>query len=295
MLKGVLDCPELPLNVSRSYLQNSGYVAKISAHITKKVADKLNSMFSSDRKSYEGIWRDLKTFVEYGCMRDRKFYDKVSPSILFETTDGEFKTVDEYLEAAKEKHENKIYYASDVTAQSKYVKMFKDEGIEVVLLDRVIDTQFINTIESNREGVKFIRIDSEIADVLKADGDKTEIPAVTELFKKVAGEHTTVTFERLKDEKTPAILNLSEEARRMNDMMKLYKMGSDMPVEQTLIVNTASPLIEKLTKLTEESKNDEAELIARQIYMLASLSQRQLTSDELLAFLGESYDILGKL
>ena len=295
MLKGVLDCPELPLNVSRSYLQNSGYVAKISAHITKKVADKLNSMFSSDRKSYEGIWRDLKTFVEYGCMRDRKFYDKVSPSILFETTDGEFKTVDEYLEAAKEKHENKIYYASDVTAQSKYVKMFKDEGIEVVLLDRVIDTQFINTIESNREGVKFIRIDSEIADVLKADGDKTEIPAVTELFKKVAGEHTTVTFERLKDEKTPAILNLSEEARRMNDMMKLYKMGSDMPVEQTLIVNTSSPLIEKLTKLTEESKNDEAELIARQIYMLASLSQRQLTSDELLAFLGESYDILGKL
>ena len=295
MLKGVLDCPELPLNVSRSYLQNSGYVAKISAHITKKVADKLNSMFSSDRKSYEGIWRDLKTFVEYGCMRDRKFYDKVSPSILFETTDGEFKTVDEYLEAAKEKHENKIYYASDVTAQSKYVKMFKDEGIEVVLLDRVIDTQFINTIESNREGVKFIRIDSEIADVLKADGDKTEIPAVTELFKKVAGEHTTVTFERLKDEKTPAILNLSEEARRMSDMMKLYKMGSDMPVEQTLIVNTSSPLIEKLTKLTEESKNDEAELIARQIYMLASLSQRQLTSDELLAFLGESYDILGKL
>jgi len=295
MLKGVLDCPELPLNVSRSYLQNSGYVAKISAHITKKVADKLNSMFQNDRKSYEGIWRDLKTFVEYGCMRDRKFYDKVSPSILFETTDGEFKTVDEYLEAAKEKHENKIYYASDVTAQSKYVKMFKDEGIEVVLLDRVIDTQFINTIESNREGVKFIRIDSEIADVLKADGDKTEIPAVTELFKKVAGEHTTVTFERLKDEKTPAILNLSEEARRMNDMMKLYKMGSDMPVEQTLIVNTASPLIEKLTKLTEESKNDEAELIARQIYMLASLSQRQLTSDELLAFLGESYDILGKL
>lgn len=295
MLKGVLDCPELPLNVSRSYLQNSGYVAKISAHITKKVADKLNSMFQNDRKSYEGIWRDLKTFVEYGCMRDRKFYDKVSPSILFETTDGEFKTVDEYLEAAKEKHENKIYYASDVTAQSKYVKMFKDEGIEVVLLDRVIDTQFINTIESNREGVKFIRIDSEIADVLKADGDKTEIPAVTELFKKVAGEHTAVTFERLKDEKTPAILNLSEEARRMNDMMKLYKMGSDMPVEQTLIVNTASPLIEKLTKLTEESKNDEAELIARQIYMLASLSQRQLTSDELLAFLGESYDILGKL
>ncbi len=295
MLKGVLDCPELPLNVSRSYLQNSGYVSKISAHITKKVADKLNSMFTNDRKAYEEIWRDLKTFVEYGCMRDRKFYDKVAPSILFETTDGIFKTLDEYLDAAREKHENKIYYASDVTAQSKYVKMFKDEGIEVVLLDRVIDTQFVNTIESNKDGVKFIRIDSEIADVLKADGDKTALPAVEELFKKVAGEHTTVAFERLKDEKTPAILNLSEDSRRMNDMMKLYKMGADMPNEQTLIVNTASPLIEKLNTLSSDGKNEEAELIARQIYMLSSLSQRQLTSDELLSFLGESYDILGKL
>lgn len=295
MLKGVLDCPELPLNVSRSYLQNSGYVSKISAHITKKVADKLNSMFQNDRKSYEDIWRDLKTFVEYGCMRDRKFYDKVSSSILFETTDGTFKTVDEYLEDAKEKHENKIYYTSDVTAQSKYVKMFKDEGIEVVLLDRVIDTQFINTIETNKECVKFIRIDSEIADVLKADGDNTAVPALEELFKKIAGENTTVKFERLKDEKTPAILNLSEDSRRMNDMMKLYKMGGDMPVEQTLILNTASPLISKLTALSDNGKTEDAELIARQIYMLSSLSQRQLTSDELLAFLGESYDILGKL
>lgn len=295
MLKGVLDCPELPLNVSRSYLQNSGYVSKISAHITKKVADKLNSMFQNDRKSYEDIWRDLKTFVEYGCMRDRKFYDKVSSSILFETTDGTFKTVDEYLEGAKEKHENKIYYTSDVTTQSKYVKMFKDEGIEVVLLDRVIDTQFINTIETNREGVKFIRIDSEIADVLKADGDNTAVPALEDLFKKIAGENTTVKFERLKDEKTPAILNLSEDSRRMNDMMKLYKMGGDMPVEQTLILNTASPLISKLTALSDEGKTEDAELIARQIYMLSSLSQRQLTSDELLSFLGESYDILGKL
>ncbi len=295
MLKGVLDCPELPLNVSRSYLQNSGYVAKISAHIVKKVADKLNSMFSTDRKNYESIWRDLKTFVEYGCMRDGKFYDRVSPSVLFELTDGTYKTVDEYLEAAKEKHENKIYYASDVTAQSKYVKMFKDEGIEVVLLDRIIDTQFISTIEAKRENVKFIRIDSEIADVLKADGDKTELPKVADLFKKTAGEHTTVSFERLKDEGTPAILNLSEESRRMHDMMKLYKMEGDMPLDQTMILNTASPLITKLASLLDEGKNEEAETIARQIYMLASLSQRQLTSDELLSFLGDSYKILGQL
>ena len=180
MLKGVLDCPELPLNVSRSYLQNSGYVAKISQHITKKVADKLNSMFTNEREAYEKIWRDLKTFVEYGSLRDRKFYDRVKGSVLLETTDGSYKTIDEYLEAAKEKHENKIYYATDVTAQSKYVKMFRDEGIEVAVLDRIIDTQFVNVVEETREGVKFARIDAELADIFKADGDKTELPAVAD-------------------------------------------------------------------------------------------------------------------
>lgn len=295
MLKGVLDCPELPLNVSRSYLQNSGYVTKISAHITKKVADKLNSMFQNERESYESNWRDLKTFVEYGCMRDRKFYDRVAGSILFETTDGKFKTVDEYLEEAKEKHENKIYYATDVTSQSKYIQMFKDEGIEVIVLDRVIDTQFINVIEQNREGVKFMRIDAEVADVLKADGDKSDIPAVSELFGKIAGEGTKIEFERFKDASTPALLNISEDARRMNDMMKLYKMDGSMPLEQTLIVNTSSPLTEKLVSLIDSGDNATAEIIARQIYMLSSLSQRQLTADELVKFLGESYDILGKL
>ena len=295
MLKGVLDCPELPLNVSRSYLQNSGYVSKISAHITKKVADKLNQMFTNDRENFESIWRDLKTFVEYGCMRDKKFYDRVNANILFEKCGGGFVTLDEYLDSAKETHENKIYYANDATAQSKYIAMFRDAGIDVVLLDRVIDTQFIHTVEQNREGVKFCRIDAEIADVLKADGDKTENTAVADLFKKIAGESTKVEFDRLKDTSTPALLNISEEARRMNDMMKLYNMGAGMPLDQTLILNTASPLVDKLISLTEEGRDDLAETIARQIYMLSSLSQRPLTADELVAFLNDSYDILGKL
>ncbi len=252
-------------------------------------------MFQNDREKYESIWRDLKTFVEYGCMRDHKFYDKVSQSILFETTDGKYITVDDYLNLAKDKYDNKIYYASDTTAQSKYIKMFKDEGVEVIVLDKVIDTQFVNVIESNHDGVKFIRVDSEIADVMKADGDNTAIPAVEQIFKTIAGEHTSITFERLKDKDTPAILNLKEESRRMNDMMKLYKMGNDMPVEQTLIINTASPLIDKIVKLTDEGRNDDAETIARQIYMLSSLTQRQLNQDELISFLHESYDILGKI
>lgn len=295
MLKGVLDCPELPLNVSRSYLQNSGYVSKISAHIVKKVADKLNSMFTTDRKAYEEIWRDLKTFVEYGCMRDKKFYDRVNGSILLEETDGTFVTVDEYLEEAREKHENKIYYVNDVVAQSKYINIFKNEGIKVVVLDRIIDSQFINTIEMNREGVKFCRVDAEVADVLKADGEKTEYPALAELMKKIAGEKTTVSFDRLKDTATPAVLTISEESRRMDDMMKLYKMGGQMPLEQNLILNTASPLVEKLNSLIESGENEKAEVIAEQLYALSSLSQRQLTADELVKFLEMSYDILNRI
>jgi len=297
MLKGVLDCPELPLNVSRSYLQNSGYVAKISAHITKKVGDKLNAMFTNDREAFEGLWRDLKTFVEYACMRDRKFYDRVKDTILFEKCGGGFVTLNEYLESAKEKHENKVYYATDATAQTQYIQMFRNEGIDVLLLDRVIDTQFITTVEMNGENVKFARVDAETPDVLKDDGDKTEIPALKDLFAKVAGEHTSIAFDRFRDAAAPAILTVSEESRRMQDMMKLYKMEgmADFPVESTLVLNTASPLVNKLTTLCDEGRNDLAEVIARQIYALSTMSQRPFTADELTAFLTDSYSILEKL
>ena len=297
MLKGVLDCPELPLNVSRSYLQNSGYVAKISAHITKKVADKLTGMFNNDREAYEALWRDLKTFVEYGCMRDSKFNDRVKKAVLFEKCSGGFATLEEYLEGAKEKHENKIYYTTDKTAQSKYISMLADEGIEVVLLDKIIDTQFINTVEMANDGVKFFRVDAEIADVLKADGDASEIPAVAEVFKKVAGEKTEIKFERFKDASTPAILHVSEESRRIEDMMKLYSMngmgGMNLPDMggAALTVNTASPLIAKLTDKCESSP-ELAERIAKQIYTLCLLSQRKLTSDELLSLLDDSFSLL---
>ncbi len=297
MLKGVLDCPELPLNVSRSYLQNSGYVAKISAHITKKVGDKLNSMFTNDRPGFEGLWRDLKTFVEYACMRDKKFYDRVKDTVLFEKCGGGFVTLNEYLEAAKEKHENKVYYATDATAQTQYIQMFQKEGIEVLLLDRVIDTQFITSVEMNNENVKFARVDAETPDVLKDDGDKTEIPALKDLFGKVAGAHTTVAFERFRDAGTPAILNVSEESRRMQDMMKLYKMEGmgDFPVESTLTLNTASPLVQKLTNLCDAGNTTLSETIARQIFALATMSQRAFTADELHTFLADSYSILDQL
>ena len=301
MLKGVLDCPELPLNVSRSYLQNSGYVAKISAHIVKKVADKINSMFNTDRENYEKLWNDLKTFVEYGSMRDRKFYDRLKDSILYQNTDGKFVTLKEYLDAAKEKHESTVYYTADKTSQAQYIAMFAAEGIEVVVLDKLIDTQFINVIEQENDGVKFVRIDADVASALKADGKAEENAKLADLFKKVSGnKELKVKFELLKNAKVPAILNISEESRRMDDMMKMYRMsGNDMgnmsfPTDATLVVNASSPLI---TRLSGEVESDEAkaERIAKQIYTLALLSQRQLTADELQSFLTDSFDMLEQL
>ncbi len=298
MLKGVLDCPELPLNVSRSYLQNSGYVAKISAHIVKKVADKINSMFRTDRESYEKLWNDLKTFVEYGCLRDRKFYDRLKDSILYQDTEGKFVTLKEYLEAAKEKHENTIYYTADKTSQAQYIAMFAAEGIEVVVLDKLIDTQFINVIEQENDGVKFVRIDADVASALKAEGTAENNEKLAELFKKVSGnKELKVNFELLKNAKIPAVLNISEQSRRMDDMMKMYRAaGNDVgtmsfPTDATLVVNASSPLI---TRLAAEVETDEgkAERIAKQIYTLALLSQRQLTADELQSFLSDSFDML---
>lgn len=298
MLKGVLDCPDLPLNVSRSYLQNSGYVAKISAHIVKKVADKLNSMFNNERESYEKLWDDLKTFVEYGCLRDHKFYERVKDSILYRTADSRYVTLSEYLEKAKEKHEKTVYYTADKTAQAQYIAMFESEGIEVVVLDKLIDTQFINVIEQENEGVKFVRIDADVASALKAEGKAEENEKLAELFKEVSGnKDLKVSFELLKNEKIPAVLNISEQSRRMEDMMKMYRMagndGADMrfPTDATLVVNAQSELIKRLADELE-SDADKAKKVAKQIYTLALLAQRQLTADELRDFLGESFDML---
>ena len=298
MLKGVLDCPDLPLNVSRSYLQNSGYVAKISAHIVKKVADKLNSMFNNERESYEKLWDDLKTFVEYGCLRDHKFYERVKDSILYRTADSRFVTLPEYLEKAKDKHDKTVYYTADKTSQAQYIAMFESEGIEVVVLDKLIDTQFINVIEQENEGVKFVRIDADVASALKADGKAEENEKLAELFKEVSGnKDLKVSFELLKNYKRPAVLNISEQSRRMEDMMKMYRMagndGSDMkfPTDATLVVNAQSELIKRLADELE-SDADKAKKVAKQIYTLALLAQRQLTADELKDFLGESFDML---
>lgn len=291
MLKGVLDCPELPLNVSRSYLQDSVYVKKIANHITKKVSDKLSAMFNDDRSAYEEKWNDIKTFVEYGALRDRKFYDRVSSCILYPKCGGGFCTLDEYLENAKEKHENKVYYACDETAQAGYIQMFEKEGIEVLLLRHIIDTQFVQMVENVRDGVKFCRVDSELADTMKGDGAQ-EVDGAADIFKAVVPEGTEIVFEALKDETLPAILNVSEESRRMEDMMKLYSAQGagvpSFPVESKLILNSACPTIKALPDMDKEK----AELTAKQIYNLCLITQDKMDPEKLRSFLSDSYRIL---
>ncbi|MBR6922815.1 MAG: molecular chaperone HtpG [Clostridia bacterium] len=298
MLRGVLDCPELPLNVSRSYLQNNGYVTKIASHIVKKVADKLNGMMNTDRENYEKIYKDIKVFVEYGCIRDKKFYDRVKGSILFPSViNGKMMTVDEYLDTAKEKHENTVYYATDKKTQAQYISMYENEGAEVLLLDRTLDTQFIQTIEMDREGVKFMRVDSDVADVLK-NGEAEENADITALFKEVSGNgELEVSYTALKDEKTPAILNEDEQGRRFSDLMKFYRMGEgeDMPGNVKLVVNTSSALYKKAEELVSADKKDEAKDLCKHVYSLATLAHRQLSSDEMKAFLGDAYELLLKL
>ena len=306
MLKGVLDCPELPLNVSRSYLQNNVYVSKVAAHIVKKVGDKLTSLCDTDRPAYEGVWDSIRPFVEYACMRDRKFYDRVKEALLFTLTDGSHVTVEEYFkkDTETENTERVIYYTSDPVGQAQYVSLFEAEGIRVAVLDKLIDTQFVQMYESYETGdaaVKFLRIDADVAAALTKDGEATESEALTALYRKVSGsEQLEVRYLALKDESVPAMLTVSEQSRRMEEMMRMYAMQGGMdkipayPVEYTLTVNTASPLTARLTELCD-LQPVKAEAMAAQIYRLCLLSQRKLTADELKEFLAGSFELLGSL
>ncbi|MBQ7499866.1 MAG: molecular chaperone HtpG [Clostridia bacterium] len=285
MLRGVIDCPELPLNVSRSYMQNDAYVRRMATHITKKVADKLNGMFNTEREKYEKIWREIKLFVEYASLRDNKFYDRIKDSILLELTDGSFVSVVEYLESAKETNDKTVYYCTDKAAQASYISLLEAEGIKVAVFDKPIDTSFASVVENDR-GIKFLRVDSSVADAIKGEGEVYENEELSKLFEKIGGEGIKVSFENLKDPTIPAILNISEEERRIDDMMKMYNMAkggeSVMPARgASLILNSSSSLIRKLGDTLDEET-------ARQVWYLAVLAQRQFTPDELKSFIAGS-------
>ena len=294
MLCGVLDCPDLPLNVSRSYLQNSSYVSKISAHISKKVADKLTSMANTEREAYEKIWGDIRTFIEYGCLKDRKFNEKVKDAVLFRDTDDKCVTLSEYLDEAKETHEKTVYYTTDKTAQAQYIAMFRAKGFRVCVLDTVIDSQYITMLERENDGLKFLRVDADISGALSdKDAEITDSEALKAAFIKASGDDKLeVKFAKLDDENVPAMLGASEESRRFEDMMRIYGIDpKTMPQKAALTVNTASPLIKSLEEKLSAG-DEKADVIAKSIYRLATLSFRRLSGDEMKDFLSESYDIL---
>ncbi len=305
MLRGALDCPELPLNVSRSYLQDNAYVRKIGQHIVKKVADKLNALRNNDREAYEKIYDDIRVFIEYACLREKKFYDRVKDSLMLRLVGDDGKpgravTIDEYLETAKEKHEGKVYYTNDISQQSQNIKLLKEEGIEVAIFDLVVDTQYLAAIEHYRSDISFIRVDSGVNDIIKSEfpEDSEPIPEkLIELFKKIAeNDKMNITAESLKNDDIPAILSVSEDSRRMADMMRLYALGENtensFPLEYSLTLNTSSPLYSKLCSMCENS-DPNLEIFTSYIYRLALLAQKKPSAEELTAFLSDSYKLLG--
>lgn len=295
LLRGILDCPELPLNVSRSYLQNSGYVSKISAHITKKVADKLVSLSVNSPEEYEKFWDDIKIFAEYGCIKDKKFYDRVKDALLLTLSDDSHTKLSELCEKAKSEWDGKIYYSSDKTLSAQYVSLFEKKGYKIVFFSGMLDIQFMSFIEGEMD-VKFMRVDSDFDALTDKDGkEEYENTSLEELFKSVSGlPSLSVKFAPLSSEEVPAILNVSEEMRRFSDMMKMYNGGTDMggfSAETALILNSENSLIRKLGEISE---NEEAKTVARYIFMLALLAQRPLSSEELSEFLTLSYKMAEK-
>ena len=303
LLKGVIDCPDLPLNVSRSFLQNDRDVSKISKHIVKKVADKLKSLCKNEREKYEGFWDDIQIFIKYGCLKDESFYDKIKEYILYKDLDGKYITLTDYLEVAKDKHENKVFYVVDREQQSQYIKLFKEYGLNAVILDCTIDNNFITFLEYKEHGVRFKRIDSDLSDVLKDKDEEKDEKADEEIvnfFKEKIGDRIEkYTVESLKKEDTPAVILVSEESRRMMEMQSRFAgldYGFDLKEEKTLVINDKNPLIKKVLSLKDdETKKEAVDVICNQIVDLALLANKELSADELDLFIKRSNELMSRV
>lgn len=303
LLKGVIDCPDLPLNVSRSFLQNDKDVSKISKHIVKKVADKLKSLCKNERETYEGFWDDIQVFIKYGCLKDEGFYDKIKDYILYKDLDGKYMTLKDYLESVKEKHENKVFYVVNKEQQSQYIKLFREYDLNAVILDGVIDNNFITFLEYKEMGVRFNRIDSDLSDVLKnkdSEVDEKTNEDITNFFKDIIGDRVEkYIVESLKKEDTPAVILISEESRRMLEMQKRFAgldYGLDLKEEKTLVINDNNPLVKKVLSLKDdESKKDDVNIICNQIVDLALLANKELSSDELDLFIKRSNELMNRV
>ena len=299
LLKGAIDCPDLPLNVTRSFLQNDGYVNKISAHITKKVADKLTGMFNTEKETYCKYWDDINPFVKFGCLKDEKFFDKVKEAIVFKTTDGEYLTLEEMGD------QNAIHYIDDALQQAQYVNMYKDSGVKIAVLDGPLDNHFISFLEYKNPGkVKFVRVDADVTENMKDPSgaySKEELEQLAELckedFVKVSGnEKLTVRAEAIKSP-MPAILLLSEEARRMQEMAKMYgSLGFPMENDVTLVLNASNKTVQKLRQIKESGDaSQDTELICGQIYDLAKLAHQPMEADAMTRFIERSAKLLDRI
>ena len=327
LLKGVIDCPDLPLNVSRSALQNDGFVKKISDYITKKVADKLSGMYKVDKENYEKYWEDISPFIKYGCLKDSKFREKMSDYIIFKDLNDKYITLPEYVDAVKEKDgdakentaententdasENKdgeneeepttVYYVTDMQQQSQYVNMFKEQNINAVILSHNIDQAFISQLEQGDLKVSFKRIDAGLNDTMKDDADeetiKKETEELSEIFKKALGkENLEVKVEKLKNENVSSMLTLSEETRRMQDMMKMYSAGGagmDMDMfgdSATLVLNSSNKLVQYILN-NKDAEN--VDMFCKQLYDLAVLANHPLKAEEMTEFVNRSNEIM---
>ena len=303
LLKGVIDCPDLPLNVSRSFLQNDRDVSKLSKHIVKKVADKLKSLCKNEREKYESVWDDIQVFIKYGCLKDEGFYDKIKEYILYKDLDGKYITLKDYLEYAKDKHENKVFYVVDKEQQSQYIKLFKEYDLNAVILDCTIDNNFITFLEYKESGVRFKRIDSDLSDVLKDKDEEKDEKADEEIvnfFKEKIGDRVQkYSVESLKKEDTPAVILISEESRRMMEMQSRFAgldYGFDLKEEKTLVINDRNPLIKKVLSLRDdETKKEAVDVICNQIVDLALLANKELSAEELDLFIKRSNELMSKV
>lgn len=323
LLKGVIDCPDLPLNVSRSALQNDGFVKKISDYITKKVADKLSGMYKVDKENYEKYWEDISPFIKYGCLKDDKFREKMSDYIIFKDLNDKYITLPEYVDAVKadedgdaktedadkeNTQENKdgdkeeepttVYYVTDMQQQSQYVNMFKEQNINAVILNHNIDQAFISQLEQGDLKVSFKRIDAGLNDTMKDDADeetlKKETEELSEIFKKALGkDKLEVKVEKLKNDSVSSMLTLSEETRRMQDMMKMYSaggMGMDMFGDsETLVLNSSNKLVQYILN-NKEAEN--VDMFCKQLYDLAVLANHPLKAEEMTEFVNRSNEIM---
>ena len=308
-LQGCLDAPDLPLNVSRSYLQNDPQVRKIREVISGRVAAKIVDLAKNDREAFEPIWEDIHSFVKYGMMREDKFYEKVKDQVIYHATgEDKFTTLPEYLERAKEKHENKVYYANNEGAQATYLKLFKSQGMEVLILDAMIDNHFIQFLESKNSDLKFERVDSDITEnlleedpsqkIVAGADNKTKEEKIEQVFKdELDIKGLTIRIETLKDDSVPGMILLNEQSRRFKEMTHMMGQGEmpDMFADHTLMVNTASPAVEKILKLQDDGDNESANMLIEQIYDLAMLSHQAISKERMAGFLERSGKLLGMI